>query len=62
MPKNERLPSSGAGTVAPCHHFTIRRSGDRWVASYDSYAPAEGETRMEAVRKLNAQLAAKPAL
>ena len=41
------------------HHFSICRKGEKWVATYDGEAQADGQTRMEAVEKLNQQLSRK---
>jgi hypothetical protein len=41
------------------HHFSICRKGEKWLATYDGVAQAEGQTRMEAVVKLNQQLSRK---
>jgi hypothetical protein len=38
------------------HHFSICRKGEKWLATYDGEAQAEGQTLMEAVEKLNQQL------
>ena len=38
------------------HHFSICRKGEKWLPTYDGEAQAEGQTRMEAVEKLNQQL------
>jgi hypothetical protein len=41
------------------HHFSICRKGENRLATYDGVAEAEGQTRMEAVEKLNQQLSRK---
>lgn len=38
------------------HHFTIFKRNEKWVAAYDGATEAEGQTRMEAVQKLNTLL------
>jgi hypothetical protein len=41
------------------HRFSIYRKGEKWLATYDGEAQAEGQTRMEAVVNLNQQLSRK---
>ena len=40
------------------HRFSICRKGEKWLATYDQ-TEAEGQTRTEAVQKLNQHVCGK---
>jgi hypothetical protein len=58
MPRTENViaPQAIMRATGGGHRFTICRKGEKWLATYDGEAEAEGDTRTEAVQKLNAIL------
>jgi hypothetical protein len=58
MPKTEDhiSPANIMRITGIGHRFSICRKGDKWLATYDGEAQAVGQTRMDAVQKLNQAL------
>jgi len=61
MPRTEEHiePANIMRATGMGHHFSICRKGEKWLATYDGETQAEGQTRMDAVQKLNQQLSKK---